>query len=433
MEKKFTLYSRTVACTILTLTALILNSFTVKTYAQSTDSTYFLETFGTGTIATSNPDVITSGLTYQDTGSLIGEGRYRVINNTHQKPEWQMSEDHTSNDVNGDMLVINGQDETFYGHRIDVPNGFKPGATYHVSLYLMNVDPSGLCGPTALLPKIRFDVQYLSSDGTTWVPLNGSPFTADSVVQTSPSSPTWVELGGTAHGLFLPSFTSLGFTVTSIRIVLTDGTVGGCGNDFALDDLKFSWCTDCSIVPVTFLGINARQKGSGVSVEWSTAQEFNSSRFDIEKSADGNSNWSVVASVNGAGNSSNVKKYNAYDPQPFNGINFYRIKQVDIDGHYMYSNTVNLKLNFNKTGVSVLINPFHNSLTVDFSSSTNQVVSARLADITGKQVVAEKWSINTGSTRKDFSNVSGLQPGMYILTVSSSTGEILYNNKVIKQ
>jgi hypothetical protein len=223
------------------------------------------------------------------------------------------------------------------------------------------------------------------------------------------------------------------FSVTSIRIVLTDGTVGGCGNDFAMDDLKFSLCPEGGPLPVEFLNINARQKGSGVSVIWSTSQEFNSSRFDIEKSADGNTNWSIVSSISAAGNSSTVKNYNAYDASPLNGVNFYRIKQVDKDGNFKYSKTVLVKLNLVKTGVSVLTNPFHNSLTIDFSSATEQVVSARLIDITGKQLAVEKWSITAGSTRKEFSNVGGLQQGMYILTVSNAGGEVLYNNKVIKQ
>jgi hypothetical protein len=231
------------------------------------------------------------------------------------------------------------------------------------------------------------------------------------------------------------SFTlpSTGNLVTSIRIVLSDGTVGGCGNDFAMDDVKFSLCPEGGPLPVEFLKINARQKGSGVSVEWSTSQEFNSKYFTIEKSADGNINWTAVASINAAGNSSIVKNYNAYDPTPFKGINYYRIKQVDLDGHFKYSKIVSVKLNLNKTGISVLANPFHSVLTVDLSSETDQLISARLVDITGKQVAAEKWSIGTGSTRKDFSNISGLQQGMYILTIRNAGGEILYNNKVIKQ
>ncbi|MGH2566407.1 MAG: T9SS type A sorting domain-containing protein, partial [Ginsengibacter sp.] len=208
---------------------------------------------------------------------------------------------------------------------------------------------------------------------------------------------------------------------------------GGCGNDFAMDDVKFSVCPEGGPTPVELLNFSARQKGSGVGVDWSTSQEFNSSYFSVEKSADGNTNWNTVATVNAAGNSSTVKNYSAYDPTPSKGINYYRLKQVDKDGSFKYSKTVAVKLNLVKIGVSVLANPFHSTLVIDFLSPTDQAVSARLIDITGKQVANEKWSIPSGSTRKEFSNVGGLQQGMYILTLSNASGEILYNNKVIKQ
>jgi hypothetical protein len=426
MKKKFTFPTRIIASIILILSALIINSITAKTFAQiscNNETVLFLETFGTGTTATSSPDVLPSGLTYQETGPLANEGVYRIINNTQQKPEWHASEDRTANDIDGKMLVTNGQAEVYYMHRIDRVQGFVPG-NYTASIFLMNLNTLGTCGAEALIPNITFTVEYLSQ-ANTWEPLNGSPYLAPPVVQTA--SPTWVQVGS--------SFTlpSTGNLVTSIRIVLSDGTVGGCGNDFAMDDVKFSLCPEGGPLPVEFLKINARQKGSGVSVEWSTSQEFNSKYFTIEKSADGNINWTAVASINAAGNSSIVKNYNAYDPTPFKGINYYRIKQVDLDGHFKYSKIVSVKLNLNKTGISVLANPFHNILTVDLSSETDQLISARLVDITGKQVAAEKWSIGTGSTRKDFSNISGLQQGMYILTIRNAGGEILYNNKVIKQ
>jgi hypothetical protein len=430
MEKKFTPHAKFTAFSFFTIFALFLNLFLVKTYAQVScpnESVIWLETFGTGTIAHSNPDVVITGLTYQASGPLAGEGVYRVINNTQQKPEWQNSLDHTG-DVNGDMLVINGQAETFYSHKIQLTQGYFAPGNYTASLYIMNIDTLGECSPNPLLPNINFRVEYLSSDGLTWTPLTGSPYTAAPVQQTPPSSPTWLQLGST---FTLPA--NIGFNVSSIRIVLNDGTIGGCGNDFAMDDVKFSLCPEGGPLPVQFLNITAIQKGSGVGIDWATALEINSSHFDVEKSADGNSNWNVVASINAAGNSSTVKNYNAYDPTPSNGVNFYRIKQVDIDGNFTFSKTVSVKLNLDKTGISVLANPFHNTLSVDFSSTTSQAVSARLMDITGRQVAVEKWSITAGTSRKEFSNVNGLQQGMYILTVSNAGGAILYNNKVIKQ
>ena len=355
---------------------------------------------------------------------LAGEGAYRAIDSTQQKPEWYSSGDHTGN-ANGKMLVINGNASTFYSHEINGVNGFQPG-TYIASLFLMNLDMTGVCSSNPLLPAISIRLEYLAENNT-WQPLTGSPYAAPGVAQSA--SPTWVPIGST---FILPSTGS--FLVKSMRVLLVDVTAGGCGNDFALDDIKVSLCPNGGPLPVEFLSIDARQKGSGVSVEWSTAQETNTKSFVVEKSADGgNSNWNVITTINAAGSSSSIKNYNAYDPQPFTGINFYRIRQVDKDGNFKYSKIVSLKINFSKTGITVLANPFHNSLTVDFSSSSGQVVSARLVDIAGKQVAFEKWAINAGTTRKAFSNVSGLQQGMYIFTVSGAGGEILYHNKVIKQ
>lgn len=428
MEKKFTLCVKGLAYTLATFIALFSISASVNAQIGCPNETvYFLENFGSGTTASSNPDVLTTGLTYQATGPLTGEGVYRVINNTQQKPEWQNSPDHTGN-LNGDMLVINGQAETFYRHSVGLAEGFFQAGNYPISLYLMNVDTLGLCGANALLTKIQFIVEYHIQGGSTWTAFDNSGYTADPVPQTPSSSPKWVQLGST----FVIPTTVVG-NIDSIRVTLSDGIVGGCGNDFALDDLQIGFCPSGGPTPVLFLGVSARQSGSGVSVQWSTAQEINSSSFDVERSADGNTNWSTIASVNAAGNSSTVKNYSAYDASPLDGSNFYRIKQYDIDGNFTYSKTVMVTMSGSQTSVSVLANPFHNSLTVNFTSATNQLVNARLVDITGKQIAAENWVISAGTSTKDFSNISGLQAGIYILNVMGANGQVLYNNKVIKQ
>ncbi len=381
------------------------------------------ETFGTGTTSTSDPFVLTSGLTYQATGDLTSEGVYRVINNTQQKPEWQASTDHTGN-TDGKMLVVNGQAETFYQRSLVNSAGFFPGA-YSASLYIMNIDPPGLCSPNPLLPILTITVEYLSQSNT-WINLQGSPYTAAAVPQTA--TPAWVNQGAI---FTLPSTGS--FFPTTVRFTISDGTVGGCGNDFALDDMKFAFCPEGGSLPVEFLDVSARQKDNGVNIDWSTAQELNNSYFEVERSADGNTNWNAIAKVNGAGISQVVKNYNVFDASPLSGANYYRIKQVDFDGNNKYSKTVSVNLGITANSISILSNPFRNTLTVNFNSSSTQVVSARLLDVTGKQVAVEKWSLTPGSIRKDFSNVNGLQPGMYILSISNNSGELLLNTKVLKQ
>lgn len=417
MEKKFTFFKKLIA---LMCASTIMAMVSLQSMGQIDCTnllTLFSEDFGTGTTSTSHPDIIPTALKYQETGQLVYEGVYRTINNTQQKYEWHKSADHTG-DADGKMLVVNGQSETFFSHVI-TSTGFAPG-NFTLSVFAMNVNTPGTC-VTPLLAALTYTVDYLDQSSN-WVPLGGSPYTASALQQLA--DPTWISQGAVF---------SLPVISTQLRLRISDGVKGGCGNDFALDDINFSQCVGGGITPVTFGSITARQQGGGVSVDWKTYQELNSSYFDLEKSVDGNYGWSYISTIGAAGNSSVVKKYNAYDAKPFAGYNFYRIKQVDIDGKFSYSKTVSVKVNFESTGISVLANPFRNNLTVDLISNKDESLTARIFDMTGKQIAVDKWTIIRGSTRKDFTNANGLRQGMYILTVTNATGEILFNGKVLKQ
>ncbi len=422
MEKKFTFFTRTfmLACSFL-----LAASFFATTIAQvacPNSLNLFTEDFGIGTSVDQSSDIIPGSLTYQHKEPLINDGFYQISYKSYQNFGWHKSSDHTGN-MNGKMLVANGQAGMFYRHTVSRSAGFLPG-DFSASLYAMNLSLEATCA-SPLLPTFTYMFEYLDA-ANNWEPLSGSPYTAAPLPETA--TPTWVSQGAI---FTLPATGS--FLVTTLRLTIGDETGAGCGNDFAIDDINISQCPEGAVTPVTFLKIGARQRGSGVAIDFSTSQELNSDHFEIEKSADGSSGWISVSSLKGMGNSSVVRSYSAYDAKPFYGINFYRVKQFDKDGKFKYSTTVNVKINASKTGVTVLANPFQNNLTVDFLSSKDEVINARLVDISGKQVAKESWTINAGSTRKDFSNVSGLQQGMYILSVSNASGEILYNGKVLKQ
>lgn len=418
MKKIFTHFAKN----YLSLAFILMASFSVNAQVGCPNETVLgTEDFGQGTTPASDPNV--TNLTFSATGPLSNDGSYRIVDSTNQKPEWQISGDHTGN-LNGRMLVINGVAKTFYVRPITLPQGFVPG-DYSISLYIMNIDTAGLCGTKPLLPILSFTFEYLSQ-ANTWVPLVGSPYTSSAIPQTV--KPTWVNVGSIftmpAAGSFIPK---------TIRVTISDGTAGGCGNDFAIDDMKLAFCPSGGPMPVSFMNFTAQQKGSGVSLEWSTAQEINNNYFEVQRSADGNTDWEPIAQVAGAGNSQVIKNYNAFDNSPLSGVNYYRIKQVDYDGNYKFSKVVSVKTDFNKTGVSVLSNPFYTTLNVGFNSATSQMVSARLIDVAGRQIAVEKWSVSAGNSIKNFSNVSALQQGLYILSITNNSGEILYTGKVIKQ
>lgn len=419
MKRNFTL-SKSLPQIFLSI-FLVAFAFSVSAQSSCTNErVIWMEDFGAGTVASSSPDVQT--LVYQATGSLQAEGVYRIINNTQQKPEWHASADHTGN-TEGKMLVTNGQAETFYQHIVTDTHGFTEG-TYYVGMWAMNVNTPGTCGAGALLPVFRITVEYLSADNV-WTPLAGSPYTAAPMTQSA--TPTWVNFSSYfnigSFGTFLP---------TKFRITLSDGTTGGCGNDFAMDDIKLSECPEGGPMPVTFVDVTAKQKGSGVSIDWSTSQEINNDHFEVERSNNGNSGWEVIATVNGAGNSNLQQNYNAFDASPLSGQNFYRVSQVDKDGKSSFSKTVKVSMENISSRVSVLANPFHSTLGIKFSGNAQQVV-VRLIDITGKQLAHESWNIENGETTRQFTNLPNLQKGLYILSVQNKAGEMLYNGKVMKQ
>lgn len=427
MQKNLTnqiIYLRSV---LLTTVALIFGLSGNSIFAQNfcaNETAFFTENFGAGTSPSSNPDIITSALTYQATGELFNEGVYRVINNAQQKPDWHNSPDHTGN-ADGKMLVVNGTGNAFYSHTINRPLGFAAG-DYSTSLFFMNVNKDNLCGSSLLLPNVAFIVEYQAFDNT-WVPLSGSPYTSPNIPMTP--LPVWVQIGNVFS---LP--TTGNFIVQNIRITLSDGIPGGCGNDYAMDDIKFASCPSGGPLPVDFYSVSAKLEGAAVSVNWSTASELNNNYFDVEKSIDGGKNWNKFSSIKANGNSIINKKYNVLDLKPTTGMNYYRIKQVDINGQFKYSGIVYVKVAIDRTTASVVNNPVNAAgIIIDFSSKTNQRLSLSLYDITGKLVASDRLIVPEGSSRKILNKANNIQQGMYILNIVDESGTTIYNGKLVKQ
>jgi len=89
-------------------------------------------------------------------------------------------------------------------------------------------------------------------------------------------------------------------------------------------------------LPVTYANLQAKQVLEGVQVKWTTSEEINNSHFNIERSTDGE-NWDLLGTVDGNGNSHQEISYSFTDYTPVNGLNLYRLEQVDFDGQAAYS------------------------------------------------------------------------------------------------
>lgn len=98
-----------------------------------------------------------------------------------------------------------------------------------------------------------------------------------------------------------------------------------------------------TILPVTWKTINAKKVDDKIAVNWTTANEIDNKYFDIEKSSDGYT-FSPIGKENQSTDNTSLKhSYTFFDNHPFIGDNYYRIKQVDQDGKYSYSQIVKVK------------------------------------------------------------------------------------------
>ncbi|HNQ12280.1 MAG TPA: T9SS type A sorting domain-containing protein, partial [Bacteroidia bacterium] len=86
-----------------------------------------------------------------------------------------------------------------------------------------------------------------------------------------------------------------------------------------------------TVLPVELISYNAKQESEIVKLNWTTASELNNSHFTIERSIDLKL-FEQICMVNGNGTTSTINHYECFDNSPYKGVNFYRLKQFDIDG-----------------------------------------------------------------------------------------------------
>jgi hypothetical protein len=127
-----------------------------------------------------------------------------------------------------------------------------------------------------------------------------------------------------------------------------------------------------STLPVVFNNFSGKAEASYTSLSWSTQSEENSNKFIVEKSAN-TLDFLSIGEVKARGKSTVTTHYNYKDSQPLNGINYYRLKQVDGNGDYSYSEVIAVQFAL-KSGFSVYPNPVSSILNFSTTDAKQGVV-----------------------------------------------------------
>ena len=183
------------------------------------------------------------------------------------------------------------------------------------------------------------------------------------------------------------------------------------------------------VLPFSITSFTAEKKNSAVKLNWQSNSELNTSHFIIEKGFDG-TDFSAFQRVEGSGNSNTQKNYTATDVKPIYGTNFYRLKMVDLDGKFTYSDIVAIKVNNDSYHVSVFPNPVQNELQIQIPATVKANCVIQLQDISGK-IIRQKTVQLNNSLLSTSMNVEDLGKGIYLLVVQY--GDNKETQKIIKQ
>ena len=178
-------------------------------------------------------------------------------------------------------------------------------------------------------------------------------------------------------------------------------------------------------LPVTWGSFTAVSKNVKSILDWTTLQESNTAHFIIEHSVNNNS-FKALGTVAAAGNSSMLVKYSfTHNTPDVNVINYYRLKQVDIDGKWDYSKTVQVRFN-SANAVSVLAKPnlVNNVMQLQIQGSE---VTVRLLNMSG--VMLRSLRLQPGNHTIP---ITDLPAGVYHLSVYQQ-GKYLSTERIIKQ
>jgi len=177
-------------------------------------------------------------------------------------------------------------------------------------------------------------------------------------------------------------------------------------------------------LPIELISFKAACNKGSVYLKWVTASEINNDYFTLERSTDA-INWTIIGTVDGAGNSNQNINYSYVDNEPYNGVSYYRLKQTDFDGQFKYSNIIAIICIDDFIGdINVYPNPVSDELIIEIIGNTvpvNFEISNAQGSVIYQGNLIEKTRVNTSS----------FAPGVYLINFEN--GKTFEFKKITKE
>ncbi|MBK9097327.1 MAG: T9SS type A sorting domain-containing protein [bacterium] len=337
------------------------------------------------------------------------------------------------------ILAISSYSTTVNGRFSVVTNN---GTNYSVTVQL-NTDTGtdDLGGSTIVFNFNNLDLSFpfLTQSGVDYIYHNfsGGNYSTGTVTRPLPNQ-IWlnIELNVDNGGTIVPASPNW-IDVVTINFTTLDpsGNAGlvwqeSDGNWYIFDgDNANLWDTgvfadeNTTPLPVELTSFTSKYLHDKVQLNWVTKTEVNNYGFNVERRIN-EGEWNSIGFVEGHGNSNSPKEYSYIDKDLFAGGSkfHYRLKQVDTDGTFEYSDVVEVEVMPTQYELSQNYpNPFNPSTTIRFSLPRASQIKIELYNIVGEQVATLADGMYESGYHKIEFNASGLTSGTYIYRLSSDS------------
>jgi len=203
----------------------------------------------------------------------------------------------------------------------------------------------------------------------------------------------------------------------------------------SLDRWNFGYkfpVTIMNVIPVELSSFTATTEGQNALLNWRTATELNNRGFEIQRIPLSNSRikggkqggWQVIGFIDGVGTTTEPQHYSFTDTELSNGVYRYRLKQVDLDGSFIFSEQVEISINVPPAEFKLsqnYPNPFNPSTTIRFSIPEAENVVLKIYDIIGNETVTlTDERLSAGNYNINF-NASDLSSGIYFYSLDAGS------------
>jgi len=205
------------------------------------------------------------------------------------------------------------------------------------------------------------------------------------------------------------------------------------GLSLGIDDLGNKWIGTYGgglcvykaggVLPVEFSAFTCRLVGEKVQLSWQTISEINNYGFEIQRSFGSTSSWEVIGFVPGNGNSNSPKDYSFTDNinLPLTHIISYRLKQIDNDGQFKFSEVVEIEKN---TVDKILLdqnfpNPFNPATTIRFSLPERSFLNLSIYSLTGEKISELLNEVVESGSNEVLFDAASLASGVYFYVLKS--------------